>query len=132
MPKAYSLDLRERVFRAVSSGHSVRVVAVNFIVSPSFVSKLCKHHRENHTLSPLPQGGDRWSHLIENHADWLLTAVQAKPDLTLEEARAGLSARGLKTSTTAVHNFFRRHNLSFKKRQHMHQSRNEKMLHEHA
>lgn len=128
MPKPYSLDLRERVFRSVSSGLSTRVVAADFNVSPSFVSKLCKHYRENQTLAPFSQGGDRWSHLIEVHAEWLLSEVQAKPDMTLEEARAGLAARGLKTSITAVHNFFRRHGLSFKKRQHMHQSRNEKML----
>ena len=127
MPRPYSLDLRERVFMAVTDGLSVRSVARHFNVSPSFVSKLCKRHRESQTLVPRPQGGDRWSHLIEAHANWLLDEVQAKPDITLEEVRLGLAARGLKTSTTAVHNFFCRHDLSFKKRQHMQQSRNEKM-----
>lgn len=127
MPRAYSLDLRDRVFRSVLSGISIRAVAACFDVSPSFVSKLCTHYRDHQTLAPLPQGGDRRSHVIEAHADWLLSDLEARPDMTLEEFRTGLAARGLETSTTAVHNFFRRHGLTFKKRQHMQQSRNERM-----
>jgi len=36
MPKPYSLDLRERVFRYVDEGHSCRAAAAHFQVSVSF------------------------------------------------------------------------------------------------
>ena len=37
MPKPYSLDLRERVFRFVDEGHSRHAAAAHFRVSVSFV-----------------------------------------------------------------------------------------------
>lgn len=40
MPKAYSLDLRERVARLVDGGHSRRAAAAHFGVSVSFVVNL--------------------------------------------------------------------------------------------
>jgi hypothetical protein len=42
MPKPYSLDLRERVFRYVDEGHSCRAAAAHFRVSVSFVVNLVK------------------------------------------------------------------------------------------
>jgi transposase len=42
MPKAYSLDLRERVARFVEAGRSCHAAGAHFSVSVSFVVKLMK------------------------------------------------------------------------------------------
>jgi transposase len=48
MPKAYSLDLRERVARFVEGGRSCHVAAAHFNVSVSFVVRLMKSFRAQH------------------------------------------------------------------------------------
>jgi transposase len=52
MPKAYSLDLRERVARFVEDGHSRRAAAAHFEVSVSFVVNLMKAYRTTGRLKP--------------------------------------------------------------------------------
>ncbi len=116
MTRPYSLDLRERVYRDVSKGDSIRAVAARFDVSPSFVSKLGKRQRETGSLRPDPQGGDRWSHWIEAYAAWIEARLEEAPDVTLLELRDGLAERGLATSINAVHNFMKRRDPTFKKR----------------
>ena len=53
MPKPYSLDLRERVFRYADEGHSCRAAA-HFGVSVSFVVNLVKAFRMRGSLAPKP------------------------------------------------------------------------------
>jgi transposase len=55
MPKPYSLDLRERVFRYADEGHSCRAAAAHFGVSVSFVVNLVKAFRMRGSLAPKPQ-----------------------------------------------------------------------------
>src|ERR1700724_2051893 len=57
MPKAYSLDLRERVARFVGSGRSRHAAAAHFKVSVSFVVNLMKAYRMTGSLEPKPGGG---------------------------------------------------------------------------
>ena len=57
MPKPYSLDLRERVFRYADEGHSCRAAAAHFGVSVSFVVNLVKAFRMRGSLAPKPGGG---------------------------------------------------------------------------
>ena len=57
MPKPYSLDLRERVFRYVDEGHSCRAAAAHFQVSVSFVVNLARAFRVRGSLAPKPSGG---------------------------------------------------------------------------
>jgi transposase len=45
MPKAYSLDLRQRVARVVEGGRSCHAAAAHFSVSVSFVVRLMKSLR---------------------------------------------------------------------------------------
>ena len=52
MPKPYSLDLRERVFRYVDEGHSCRAAAAHFQVSVSFVVNLARAFRVRGSLAP--------------------------------------------------------------------------------
>ena len=53
MPKAYSLNLRERVVGFVEVGHSRRAAA-HFAVSVSFMVKLMKSWRTRGSFAPKP------------------------------------------------------------------------------
>ena len=76
MPKPYSLDLRERVFRYADEGHSCRAAAAHFGVSVSFVVNLVKAFRMRGSLAPKPSGGRRHAKL-EPHR------VAEKADITM-------------------------------------------------
>ncbi len=123
MVRAYSMDLRERVLVAVASGEPVRSVARRFGVSPSFVSKLHTRYRRSGSVAADRQGGDRRSHRIEAHAEWLEKRLREAPDTTLSEFCDGLKGRGLATVPSTVWRFFDRRGLTYKKRQPMPASR---------
>jgi transposase len=63
MARLYSVDLRERVVRAVAAGRSRRAAAAKFEVSISFVVKLMQRWRERGTLQPQRVGGAKRSTL---------------------------------------------------------------------
>ena len=91
MPKPYSLDLRERVFRYVDEGHSCRVAAAHFQVSVSFVVNLARAFRVRGSLAPKPSGGRRHAKL-EPHRTFLLEKLAEKADITMPELAAELAA----------------------------------------
>ena len=91
MPKPYSLDLRERVFRYVDEGHSCRAAAAHFQVSVSFVVNLAKAFRVRGSLAPKPSGGRRHAKL-EPHRAFLLEKLAEKADITMPELAAELAA----------------------------------------
>src|SRR5271163_3880821 len=68
MPKPFSLDLRERVFRYADEGHSCRAAAAHFGVSVSFVVNLVKAFRMRGSLAPKPSGGRRHAKLEPHRA----------------------------------------------------------------
>ena len=90
MPKPYSLDLRERVFRYADESHSRRAAAAHFRVSVSFVVNLVKAFRMRGSLAPKPSGGRRHAKL-EPHRAFLLEKV-AEADITMPELAAELAA----------------------------------------
>jgi len=91
MPKAYSVDLRERVVGFVEEGHSRRAAAAHFKVSVSFVVNLVRAFRTRGTLEPRPSGGRRHAKL-EPHRSFLLAQVVEKADITMPELAAELAA----------------------------------------
>jgi transposase len=91
MPKAYSLDLRERVVRLVEEGHSRRGAAAHFAVSVSPVVNLVKAFRARGSLEPKPSGGARHAKL-EPHRTFLLAQVAEKADIAMPELAAELAA----------------------------------------
>jgi len=63
MARPYSVDLRERVVRAVEAGASRRATAAQYDVSPSFVIKLMQRWRRRGTVQPDRIGGSKRSTL---------------------------------------------------------------------
>jgi len=101
MPKAYSLDLRERVARFVSSGRSRHAAAAHFKVSVSFVVNLMKAYRMTGSLEPKPGGGRRHAKL-DPHRAFLLARV-AERDNTMPELAAELAAApGTRADPTSI------------------------------
>jgi transposase len=70
--------------------------------------------REEGRLAAKPMGGDHSSRL-KGEREWLLERIAAVPDLTLEEIRAELAARGIHVGYGTVWRFFAAEGISFKK-----------------
>lgn len=108
MPKAYSMDLRERVIAACDAGDGTKTVAERFEVSPAWVRRLKQHRRERGDIQPrrgghAPRKVDR-----EQLAAW----VAERPDATLAELRDAL---GVDVSLSTIWVALRQLGLSYKK-----------------
>ena len=116
MPKAYPLELRERVVSRVEQGHSHRSTAVHFSVSIKFVNDMVRLKRETGSLEPRPQGNPGYGKLSDVKA-WVQSRIAAEPDLTIDELTAELGAEhGLKVHRSSVGRLLHRLGLSHKKR----------------
>jgi len=115
MSKPYSEDLRERVVAAVEGGLSRRQVAEVFDVGVSSVIRWVQRFRATGSFAAKPMGGDHRSRLT-GERDWILERIEEAPDLTLEEVRAELKARGVIVGYGTVWRFFERENITFKKK----------------
>ena len=117
MPRAYSQDLRERVIEAADNGRmSLRKAARRFEVSASSAIKWMQRWRQAGSIAAKPTGGDRRSHRIDAHKDYLLVLVAEKPDLTLDEVQKRLREdKQFAAARATLWRFFRRHGISFKK-----------------
>jgi transposase len=123
MTRPYSLDLRERVVRAVEAGASCRSTAATFAVSVSFVIKLMQRWRRRGSVAPDRYGGWKRSTLAD-HAERVHALVAAEPDLTIAELRSRLAAEAIYASPAAISRFLTAAGLTRKKRPSTRQSRN--------
>jgi transposase len=116
MAKPLSEDLRVRIIEAVEGGMSRRAAAKRFGVSPASAVRFVREWRESRATSAKPQGGDQRSHRIEAHREAILSAIEAKPDMTLVEVAEMLEAElGVSFAPSSVWRFFDRHAVTFKK-----------------
>ena len=115
MAKAYSLDLRERVVKALASGQSCRAAAARFGVSVATVVRWGQRQRRTGSPAASRVGGYR-PYVLAGERVWLLRRVGEKPDLTLRAIQAELRSRGIKVSYYAVWHFFEHEGITFKKK----------------
>jgi len=126
MTRPYSVDLRERVVRAVEAGLSRRAAVRRFEVSVSFVVKLVQRWRRNGTVAPDRYGG--WKRpALADQAERVHALVAAEPDLTLAELRARLAADAIHVSPAAISRFLIAEGLTRKERRSMRPSRTGRM-----
>jgi transposase len=116
MPRVLSQALRERVVAAVEGGMSCRRAAERFGVSAA--SAICWRQLvlQHGTPAAKPQGGDRRSAPIEEHAGLIHAAIEQQSDITLDELRLMLAGHGVSTSIATRWRFFARHRITRKKR----------------
>lgn len=114
MPRAYSLDLRQRVVAAVAAGESCRKVAGVFKVSVASVVKWSQRFRATGSAAAKRMGGHQ-RRSLERERDWLLSRLAAVPDLTLRGLVGELRERGVVTSYSSVWRIVHDAGVSFKK-----------------
>ena len=88
--KAYSQDLRERVFAAADDGQRVGQIAQLLRVSVSYVSKVLTRRRRTGQTKASAQRGHLPPKLASLHAA-IRQQIAACPDATIAEVRAWLS-----------------------------------------
>jgi putative transposase len=116
MAKPYSVDLRERVVRAVEQeGLSRRRAAARFGVSYSAAIEWVKRHRATGSLAPGRIGGRKPKKISGEHRDWLVQRCRKKA-FTLRELVPELAGRGLRVDYRSVWEFVHAEKLSYKKR----------------
>lgn len=114
--RAYSGDIRERVVAEVAAGASRRSAARRFKVSASSAIRWAERHATTGSVSPRTSRKPRSP--LEDHASWLLALIGREPDLTLAEIEQRLWAdRGVRTTDSSIDRFFKRHKVSFKKKE---------------
>jgi transposase len=114
MSKPYSRDLRERVVRSVEAGGSCHEAAAAFEVSPSSAIRWVALWRQTGSVAAKPMGGKHSP--LDAQQQWLLELIAGEPDLTLEEIRSRLRARGIRVSASSVWRFYDRNDITFKKK----------------
>lgn len=118
MAQYLSEDLRIRVIRAVEGGMSRNAAARRFGVSIASAVRWLDVYFKTGRSAPMPRGGDRRSGRIEAQSERLMRAIEEVPDITLAELREYLIVeRGERFAISTIHDFFRRHGVTFKKRQ---------------
>jgi len=114
MPAAYSADIRGRVIARVESGSSRREAADQFEVSPSSAIRWVSSYRATGSCAAKPRGGS--TSPLEKHTDFLLALIEEQPDLTLDEIVCAMRKQRISGSRTSVWRFFKRHDITFKKK----------------
>ncbi len=116
MGKSYSLDLRERVYGLIEAGHSRRAAARHFAVSPSFAVKLAERVEVTGSARPARQGRPPGSGKLAPYRAFLLSCVEARPDITMPELAAALQGEhGVVVHPGSLSRFLRRQGLTYKK-----------------
>lgn len=110
--RAYSLDLRERVWADCQGGMATPAVARKYTVSESWVRRLKQRHKATGSLARRPPSPGR-PVILAPHEARVRELVRDDPDATLAELRRRL---GVAVSTGALSNYLRRVKLSFKKK----------------
>ena len=117
MGKPFSIDLRQRVVRAVEEkGMSRRKAAAHFGVSYSAAIDWVARHRRTGSVAPDRVGGHRPKKIAGADHDWLVQRCREKP-FTLRGLVSELAAeRDLTVDYRSVWAFVHAEKLSYKKR----------------
>jgi len=109
MPRVLTKDLRERVVGAVEAGMSCRAAAVRFGFSAASAIRWRQLALKNGAPAAKPQGGDRRSVRIKDHADLICAVIERRQNVALEGLRAVRAAHGVSASVSTLWRFFARH-----------------------
>jgi transposase len=114
---ALSMDLREKVMKAIRGGMSCRQAAARFDIGPATAVRWAKRVEITGEVAPGKMGGDRRSQRIEAHADFILAQIKEEPDMTIIELRDALRERhDLAVGYGTMWRFLARHAITRKKK----------------
>lgn len=113
---AHSDDLRVRVARAVSEGQSRRAAAQRFAVSASSAVRWVARAAEQGEPTAHKTGRPAGKGPLSDHLDFLVAAVEEKPDMTMPElAEQLLEVRGVVAHAASLSRLLCRAGFSYKK-----------------
>ena len=116
MARPYSMDLRERVVRAVEvEGLSRRAAAARYGLGVSTAIKWLQRVRATGSARPGRMGGHKPRKIAGEHRAWLLARCGDR-DFTLRGLVVELGERGLKVDYRSVWEFVHAEALTYKKR----------------
>lgn len=112
----YSQDLREKVMAAVAHGkQSNRLIAEMLSISEATVENWTRRKRDTGSVAAFPHAGGL-ARVLSSHEQFLRAAVEAQPDITLDDLRVRIQAElGLKVSGSMVSRELTRLHLPRKK-----------------
>jgi len=114
--KAYSVDVREKVLRAVDQSYPRSEIIKLLGVSRATIKRYLKQRRETGTISVRPIPGRNSKKFAPLQAG-LVAQLQAHPDVTLEiHCQLWEQEHGLRVSTTTMGRAIRRMGWTRKKR----------------
>ena len=114
---ALSMDIREKVMKAIAGGMSRRQAAARFDIGPATAVRWAKRVETSGSVAPSKMGGDRRSRRIEAHAEFILAQLEEQPDLTILELREKIRERhGVGFGHATVWRFLARHKITRKKK----------------
>jgi transposase len=123
MAKALSDDLRSRVLKSSSQGLSARQAAARFGVGISSAIRWISRAKIGEMV-PRKQGR-RQSSVLDVHADFIIGMIDQRQDITLDEmVERFLSEQSLRFGRSTINDWLRKHGWTYKKRPHMHWSKN--------
>ena len=109
-------DLRFRVTQAVAAGSSRREAARRFAVSASSAIRWTARAAREGSPAPRKQGRPAGKGPLAVHLDFLIAAVEAKPDMTMPELAARLQAeRGVVAANASLSKLLCRAGFTYKK-----------------
>ena len=116
MARPYSMDLRERVVRAVEEeGLSRNKAAGRFGIGIKTAIDWVRRHRETGSVAAQPMGGCRPKKIVDQYRDWLLERCRGQ-DVTLRGLVGELAERGLRDDYRTVWDFVHSEKLTYKQR----------------
>lgn len=116
MGKYYSDDIRLRVTGAVAKGASRRAAARRFAVSESSAIRWAERTAKEGSPAPRKQGRPFGKGPLADHLDFLVAAVEARPDITMPELAARLEAEtGMVAHPASISRLLCRAGFTYKK-----------------
>jgi transposase len=109
-------DLRVRVVEAVALGSSRRAAAERFSVSVSSAIRWSARAASEGSAKPRKQGRPAGKGPLAAHLDYLVSVVEAAPDITMPELAARLQAeRGVVAAWASLSKLLCRAGFTYKK-----------------
>ena len=116
MTRAYSMDLRERVVRAVKEeGLSRRQAAERFSIGISTAILWLRREKTTGSVAPAKMGGYKPRKIVGEHHDWLVSRCRDGSPFTIAKLIKELAERGVRVDHHSVWNFLHEQKLTFKK-----------------
>jgi len=116
MTRAYSMDLRERVVRAVKEeGLSRRQAAERFNIGISTAILWLRREKTTGSVAPAKMGGYKPRKIVGEHHDWLVSRCRDGRPFTIAKLIKELAERGVRVDHHSVWNFLHEQKLTFKK-----------------